>query len=78
MKKTTIQINIDTLDKLKMFKRHERESYDFILNNLLDEATEDSLTDEEINDIKEALEEVKRGETVPFDKIIEELGIKLQ
>ncbi|MFH1607798.1 MAG: hypothetical protein ABIA78_01565 [archaeon] len=75
--KTTIQVNAETLERLKMFKQHERDSYDVVLNILLDEAEEDILSDEEIEEIKIALEEVKRGETVPFEQVLKERGIVL-
>ncbi len=78
MEKTTIQIGTDTLNRLKMFKRHERESYDIVLNVLLDEAEDDELTEEEIEDIKVALEEVKRGETIPIEQVAKEMGISLK
>jgi len=78
MEKTTIQVSADTLERLKMFKQHERESYDFVLNNLLDEAEEEELSEEEIEDIKEALDEVKRGETFPIEEVAKELGVVLK
>lgn len=78
MGKTTIQISSDTLQRLKMFKQYERESYDFVLNNLLDEADDDELTSEEIEDIKVALEGVKRGEVYPIEDVAKELGITLK
>lgn len=80
MEKTTIQIGKDTLERLKMFKQHEKDSYEVVLNVLLDdaeEAEEERLTEEEIEEIKIALEEVKRGETVPFEQVLKENGIKL-
>ena len=77
MVKTTIQINKETLERLKMFKQHEKDSYDFVLNNLIDEAQEDVLTPEEIEEIQKSLEQVKRGEDYPIEKVAEELGIKL-
>ena len=75
--KTTIQVNTETLERLKMFKQHEKDSYDVTLNILLDDAEEDVLSDEEIEDIKIALEEVKRGETIPFEQVLKERGITL-
>jgi len=39
------------------------------LNNLIDEFQKEVLTEKEIEDIKEALEEVKRGEIVPFEQV---------
>ncbi len=78
MEKTTIQISSDTLERLKMLKRHERESYDFVLNVLLEEAEEDVLDDDEIDEIKEALEEVRRGETIPIEDVAKEFGVILR
>jgi predicted transcriptional regulator len=78
MEKTTIQINISTLEKLKNLKRHIRESYDEILNNLIEEYENDELTPDEIDDIKIALEEVKRGEVYPIEQVARELGVKLK
>jgi len=78
MEKTTIQISSDTLKRLKMFKQHERESYDFVLNNLLDEADEEELSDEEIADIKIALENVKQGKVKSIEQVAKELGVVLR
>lgn len=77
MDKTTIQIRVNTLERLKAIKRYERESYDELLNNLIDEA-DDDLTVEEIEDLKEALDEVKRGETVSLENVAKELRISLK
>jgi len=70
--KTTIQINVETLNRLKSFKQHQRESYEEVLNNLLDQAEEDTLTDEEIEEIQIALDEVKRGEVYPIEEVAKE------
>ena len=78
MDKTTIQIRVNTLERLKAIKRYERESYDELLNNLIDETGDDDLTGEEIEDIKEALDEVKRGETISLEDVARELGISLK
>ena len=79
MQKTTIQITTDTLERLKMFKQHEKDSYDVVLNVLLDESEEeDVLTGGEIEDIKVALEEVKRGEVYPIEEVAKEMGIILK
>ena len=76
MEKTTIQISHKTLERLKSLKRYGRESYEDIVNNLIDE-TEEELTSEEIEGIKEALEQVKRGEVYPIEKVAKELDIDL-
>ena len=77
MEKTTIQISSDTLKRLKMFKQHEKDSYDIVLNVLLDESEEDVLSAEEIEEIKDALEEVKQGKTTSIEQVAKELGITL-
>lgn len=77
MKKTTIQIDKNTLERLKVFKQHDKDSYDFVLNNLLDDAEEDILSEEEIEEIKLALENVKRGKVKPIEDVAKELGVKL-
>lgn len=76
--KTTVQISTETLERLKMFKQFERESYDFVLNKLLDKVTEETLNDEEINEIQIGLEQIKRGEVYPIEDVAKELGITLQ
>ena len=78
MEKTTIQISPSILERLKMLKRHKRESYEEVLINLLEEYEEETLSDEEIEDIKEALEEVKRGETISIEDVAKEFGIVLR
>ncbi len=78
MKKTTIQINLETLKRLKNIKNFERQSYDEVLNNLIDNCEEDSLSEEEIEDIKSALENVKKGKVKPIEQVARELGIILR
>ena len=78
MEKTTVQISTDTLERLKRLKQHERESYDFILNKLIDENEEEELSDEEIEDIKIALENVKQGKVKSIEQVAKELGIVLR
>lgn len=77
MNKTTIQINENTLERLKSLKRFDRESYDEVLNSIFDEIEEESLNEEEIEDIKVALENVKRGKVKPIEQVAKELGIIL-
>ncbi|HLF53858.1 MAG TPA: hypothetical protein VI544_01645 [Candidatus Nanoarchaeia archaeon] len=77
MEKTTIQISTETLERLKNLKKFERQSYDDLLNSMFDEAEEESLSDKEIEDIKIALENVKRGKVKPIEQVAKELGIAL-
>ena len=78
MDKTTIQISGETLERLKNFKQHEKDSYDVDLNVLLDDAEEDVLSDREIEELQEALENVKQGKVKPIEQVAKELGVKLR
>ena len=78
MEKTTIQINIETLDRLKALKNMERQSYDDVLNNLIDHCEEESLSEEEINEIQEGLEDIKKGRVYPIESVAKELGVSLK
>ena len=72
-----MQLSKDTLERLKLFKRHGRESYEEVITCLMDEVDEESLSDDEIKDIQEALEEVRQGKTKTIEQVAKELGIKL-
>ena len=78
MEKTTIQITESTLERLKMLKKVERQSYDDILNNLIDNIEEETLDEDEINEIKIGLENVRRGKIKPIEQVAKELGILLK
>ncbi len=78
MEKTTIQINFETLERLKSLKNSERQSYDELLNNLINNCEEESLNEEEINEIQKGLEDVKKGKVYPIEVVARELGIALK
>jgi predicted CopG family antitoxin len=78
MEKTTIQIDRNTLERLKALKQFGRQSYSDLLSNILDNVEEETLSQEEIDDIKIALENVKRGKVKPIGQIAKELGIALR
>ncbi len=78
MEKTTIQINFETLERLKSLKNMERQSYDEVLNNLIDNCEEESLTEEEINEIQRGLEDIKKGRVYSIESVARELGITLK
>ena len=77
MVKTTIQINLETLERLKALKHFERQSYDELLNNILINIEEESLSKEEAEDIKIALENVKEGKVKSIEQVAKELGVSL-
>jgi len=78
MEKTTIQISQSTLERLRALKRYERESYEEILNNLIDETEEETLSEGEIDELQEALEEVRKGKTKSIEQVAKELKISLK
>ena len=78
MEKTTIQITLETLGRLKSLKNMERQSYDEVLNNLIDNCEGESLDEEEINEIQKGLEDVKRGRVYPIESVARELRIALK
>ena len=78
MEKTTIQINFETLERLKSLKNFERQSYDELLNSLINNCEEENLSEEEIEDIKIALDNVKKGKVKPIEQVARELGITLR
>jgi predicted CopG family antitoxin len=78
MEKTTIQINIETLERLKSLKHFERQSYDELLNSLINNCEEERLSEEEINEIQKGLEDVKKGRIYSIEVVARELGIALK
>jgi len=78
MEKTTIQINLETLERLKSIKNFERQSYDEVINNIIDNCEEESLSEEEIAEIQKGLEDIKKGRVYPIESVARELGITLK
>jgi predicted CopG family antitoxin len=78
MEKTTIQIGQNTLNRLKTLKSLDRQSYDDVLNNLIDNIDEETMSEEEIEEIKIGLENVRRGKVKPIEQVAKELGIVLK
>jgi len=74
---TTIQIKDETLERLKYFKEYSKESYDEVINKLVDEIEEGELTDEALKDILEAKKEIREGKGQTIEEVAKELGIKL-
>jgi hypothetical protein len=78
MEKTTIQINLGTLERLKNLKQGERQSYDELLGNILDGVEEEVLGETEISEIQQGLEDIKKGKVYSIESVAKELGIALQ
>ena len=58
---TTIQVKNNTLERLKFFKNFSKESYDEVINKMLNDLEEGQLSDEVERDIKIGLREIKEG-----------------
>jgi predicted transcriptional regulator len=78
MEKTTIQIDLSTLERLRALKNFERQSYDDILNILIENQEEETLTKKEIEEIQAGLENVKQGKVYSIESVANELGVKLK
>lgn len=78
MEKTTIQVAQTTLDRLKTLKAFEKQSYDELLNSIMNEYEEESLPKEEITEIQQGLEDLKKGRVYSLEQVAQELGIKLK
>ena len=74
---TTIQVKKDTLERLKFFKETSKESYDEIINKVLDEVEEGELSEETIEDLRAGLREIKEGKGESIEKVAKEFGVKL-
>lgn len=77
MEKTTIQINVGTLERLKLLKAFDRQPYDEVLNNMIDNFEDEVLTDNEIGEIQIGLENIRKGKIKPIEQVAKEMGISL-
>ncbi len=75
--RTTIQLEKKTVERIKQYQQSRSESYDTVLNHILDEVEEDVLSTEEIEDLQEALEQVKKGQLFKIEDVAKELGVQL-
>lgn len=75
--KTTIQISHETAKRLQEHKYSERQSYDEVINRVLNEVEDDTLTSQDIEEIQEALEEVKNKKTISIEELSKKLGVEL-
>ncbi len=78
METTTIQIKEKTLEKLKYFKEYSKESYDEIINKLINLLEEGELTEYATKKIISGLEDVKKGRVIGLDTYAKKRGISLE
>ena len=73
---TTICIDPKVKDMLTSLKRYPRESYSSVVKRLTNMAIDDeTLSDEAINGIEEALEDIKQGRLHSEEEILKEFDL---
>ena len=70
---TTIQVSNKLVEELKNRKMYNKESYEEIIWDLIEDTME--LSEETKKSIKQAEKEVKEGKTVPFEEIKKKIGL---
>jgi predicted transcriptional regulator len=69
---TTIQINEDVRSILNQMKLFERETYNEVLERLIEDVRE--INEETKNEIEYALKEIEDGKYVTHEKLAKEMG----
>ncbi|MCD4768287.1 MAG: hypothetical protein K8R34_17520 [Methanosarcinales archaeon] len=73
---TTICIDPKVKDMLTSLKRYPRESYSSVVKRLTNMAIDDeTLSDEAINGIEEALEDIKQGRLHSEEEVLKEFDL---
>ena len=72
---TTIKITPSVKKRLDKLRRFPRESYNEIILRLTIEADEEGITEGDIRDIEEALEDIRAGRVYSTAQLKSELGL---
>lgn len=78
METTMIQLKRDTAERLKKLKDYERQSYDELINKLIQTSETEMLTEQEIKEIKQGLDDIKAGRTRSIEEVAKDLGVRLK
>jgi predicted transcriptional regulator len=70
---TTIQISTELLTELKQRKLYDKESYEDVIWDMIEDTLE--LSEETKKDIEEALQEVKEGKVYTLEQVKKMLGL---
>lgn len=74
---TSIYIRNDLRDQLKSLKKHPKESYNDVIERLLNLAIdEEPLSEEAIIGLEEALEEIRAGMFISESEIMKKYGVQ--
>ena len=77
MPPTTIQLQPEVKDSLDQLKRHPRESYNEVIKRLVEtRIDEEPLSEEAMNGIEEALEDIRQGRLHTEEEIRKEFGVE--
>jgi hypothetical protein len=75
MAMTSVRIRPETKEKLNGLRLHPRETYDELIDRLADAAYDDeSLSDEELADIRESEKDIKAGRVRSLREIMRDPG----
>lgn len=69
---TTIQVSEELAEKLKTRKMYDKESYEDIIWDLLEDSME--LSEETKKHIKQSEEDLKKGRVIPISEVKKKLG----
>jgi len=76
MQSSSLRVNPKTKSRLEKLKVHPRESYDRVIDRLIDSYHDDEpLTEEEIEGIEEALQDLKEGRTYTHEQVKKKYGL---
>ena len=76
MQTSSLRVNPKTKSRLEKLKVHPRESYDRVIDRLIDSYhDEEPLTGEEIAGIEEALRDLKEGRTYTHEQVKKKFGL---
>jgi len=74
---TSIYIREDLKDQLNSLKRHPKESYNDVIERLVILAVDDeSLSEDAIKGLEEALDEIRQGNLIPESEIMKKYGVE--
>jgi predicted CopG family antitoxin len=74
---STIYIREDLKNQLNSLKRHPKESYNDVIERLVNLAVDDEpLSEETLQGLEESIREVREGNLIPEKEIMKKYGVK--
>lgn len=70
---TTIQVSTGLLQQLRNRKMYDKESYEDVIKDLIEDSLE--LSEETKRHIQEAEEDIKQGRTISLEEVKKKLGL---